>query len=563
MLSAVTWVRRGIPAPEPRRQHLNEEQFESLAQKLNLQVDLAKQQQEEWNGVDEDDESSEADVSESKIEQMQEPEAAEADGDPEAAFEREFNMATYDEEAAGITTEAPLFANIRGLSYRSNNDDPYLMLPEGHDPDAPASDDEEEQEDLRIEPTDNLLLACKTEDELSHLEVYVYEADQDNLYVHHDIMLPAFPLCLEWVGSCLTSEFDSQRGHGNYVAIGTFDTEIEIWDLDVAEPMYPTCILGGSNGGQGPAPAVPTGKKKKRAAKQPNAERHVDAVMSLSWNMHHKNLLASGSADGTLKIWDMTRPDNAARSFTPHGGAKVACVAWNPSEPTVILSGGYDKTVRVWDTRVADPTPAVFKLTADPEVVKWNPHNLTQFFVAAEDGTVSCYDASITTGAKPLLTIHAHEDAVSALDIHPTLPGCLITGSADKETKVWAYEVSQNGSTPKASCVVSRDVRAGKVFTAVFCPDSATESSRGDPQGVVAAVAGSGGNVVMWNLGENMGVRRAFGSKLPTPDRSLIKDDMVPQRKELLVMEDDEESDSDEPAMPVAEGLAAMEEDQN
>lgn len=31
---------------------------------------------------------------------------------------------------------------------------------------------------------------------------------------------------------------------GNYAAVGTFDPEIEIWDLDTVDAMYPDAILG-------------------------------------------------------------------------------------------------------------------------------------------------------------------------------------------------------------------------------------------------------------------------------------------------------------------------------
>jgi periodic tryptophan protein 1 len=44
-----------------------------------------------------------------------------------------------------------------------------------------------------------MLAAVKTEDDISHLEVYIFEENDDNLYVHHDVMLPAFPLCVEWL----------------------------------------------------------------------------------------------------------------------------------------------------------------------------------------------------------------------------------------------------------------------------------------------------------------------------------------------------------------------------
>ena len=86
-----------------------------------------------------------------------------------------------------------MFSNIRGLSYYQNptSEDPYVQLN--------GKEEEEEREELLIDERDNLILACKTEDDISHLEVYVYEEEEDNLYVHHDIMLPSFPLCLEWI----------------------------------------------------------------------------------------------------------------------------------------------------------------------------------------------------------------------------------------------------------------------------------------------------------------------------------------------------------------------------
>ena len=68
---------------------------------------------------------------------------------------------------------APMFSNIRGLSYYQNSsDDPYIKLNE--------EEDEEEMNELIIEETDNLILACKTEDDVSYLEVYVYEEEEDN-----------------------------------------------------------------------------------------------------------------------------------------------------------------------------------------------------------------------------------------------------------------------------------------------------------------------------------------------------------------------------------------------
>lgn len=46
---------------------------------------------------------------------------------------------------------------------------------------------EEEKEDFHIKPTDALIVAAKIEKEFSSLEIYVYEEERNNLFVHHEI----------------------------------------------------------------------------------------------------------------------------------------------------------------------------------------------------------------------------------------------------------------------------------------------------------------------------------------------------------------------------------------
>jgi periodic tryptophan protein 1 len=136
-------------------------------------------------------------------------------------------------------------------------------------------DSEEEKEDYTIRKTDSLIVAATAEDEHSNLEVYVYDHKTSDLYVHHEIILSSYPLCIEWLNNF--------RGENvNYVIVGSFLPQIEIWDLnrEDCEPLY---TLGGAD--------EQTKKKKKKVLKLNKTDdslsgetSHTDAVMSLSLN---------------------------------------------------------------------------------------------------------------------------------------------------------------------------------------------------------------------------------------------------------------------------------------
>lgn len=63
--------------------------------------------------------------------------------------------------------------------------------------------EDEIQDELMIKETDWILMAGKIEQEFSSLEIYVYDSEQGNLFVHHDLILSSFPVCLEWLGANL------------------------------------------------------------------------------------------------------------------------------------------------------------------------------------------------------------------------------------------------------------------------------------------------------------------------------------------------------------------------
>ncbi len=371
---------------------------------------------------------------------------------------------------------------------------------------------------------------------MSQLEIYVYDETEENLYVHHDLLLPAMPLCLEWLDFC-PGRTTEARQKGNFVAVGTLDPEIEIWSLDVVDGLYPDAILGpppkeqqqpeqssisdttavtvaGGEGGK-----KKKKKKPKKAKVVANAEYHVDSILSLSWNRAHRNLLASSSADKTIKLWDLARPTSspALRSFDSLHGDKIQAVQWNPKEPTVLLSGSWDGSVRVFDSRAPEAFVGT-RVASDVECLKWDPWEPAGFLVSMENGMVQSYDSRMLASNKdagpsrPLWTLSAHDSSVSSLDINPHIKGCVVTGGTDNMVKVWNVE-DQVAGKRNISLVTARDLGVGKVFSASFCPDDPT----------TLAVAGSKANLQIWDTATNAGVRSVFGDRLKALGKDLEK----------------------------------------
>jgi len=340
-------------------------------------------------------------------------------------------------------------------------------------------------------------------------------------------MLPNFPLCVEWMdfppaGS--SSSPQSAKEHGNYIAVGTMDPEIEIWSLDVIEGMYPDMVLGRPDKTTAHVPTpLGTGKKKRKKAKPRavSSQHHVDAVLSLSWNKTHRNLLASASADRTIKLWDLSRgvgdgaEAGAIRSFDKIYKDKIQAVQWNEKEPTILLSGSYDRTVRTFDTRAPDSCLGAV-VGSDVEALRWDPWDPYGFYVSLENGLILNFDArtlpsDLDKPSPSRFTLSAHDGAVSSLDINPHLRGVIVTGGTDKMVKVWNVTEENEKGKRQISLVTSRDLSVGKVFSTTWSPD--------DP--LTLAAAGSHGKLQIWDIGANTGVRKTLGSKLAEAGKTL------------------------------------------
>ncbi|KAJ1396493.1 WD40-repeat-containing domain protein, partial [Ochromonadaceae sp. CCMP2298] len=368
-----------------------------------------------------------------------------------------------------------------------------------------------------IKPTDNLLIVAMTEDEFSHLEVQIFSEDK-SLFVHHDIALPDFPLSLAWMDiPPFTTSDGTQSTVGNYIAVGTFGPAIEIWNLDVLDPLEPTAILGGENSEFAAPVFNKKGKKIKSKSSAFLPGSHEAAVMGLSWNSTYRQALASGSADKTVKIWDVTTQE-CSHTFTHHTD-KVQSVNWHPTEPWLLATGSFDRTMGLIDARSAS-TSIACSLTSDIESLSWDPFNPYHMYCATEDGTVCCVDIRNTPaggaekgkkGKKPIIfTFQAHSATTSAVSFSSRIPGMLATASVDKTVKVWdvndlAEREYSDNLAPKM--VAYKTMNVGKLFALQFSPD----------EPFLLASAGDQGMVAIWESDELGAIEDYFSGRVTPP----------------------------------------------
>jgi periodic tryptophan protein 1 len=354
------------------------------------------------------------------------------------------------------------FSVLKADGKLARDKDPYL---DGN-PDSDSDSDDYHE----IRPEDKVFCAVSCEEESCTLEMYVYDEDEATMYVHHDIMLDAYPLCVDWLPKTSAEET------GSFAAIGLIDHQIQIWDLDRLDPLAPTLSLGEQK-------KAKTKLKKKKSKAKGGVTAHEGPVLAIHGSVFNRSVLASGSGDETVKIWDVAE-NSCVHTYTHHSN-KVQCVKWHPTEQAVLLSASFDRRLALLDVRQPGQACTV-ELPAENESAIWSRHNAFECFASVDNGGVVCYDvrkvaSKASDAEKVVWHLMAHDVACTAVQDTP-VPNLLVTSSLDGHAKIW------NTAGSKPSMVMAKNLQAGPLFACQSNPEA-------------PALVSFGGNVpVVWDL---------------------------------------------------------------
>lgn len=177
---------------------------------------------------------------------------------------------------------------------------------------------------------------------------------------------------------------------------------------------------------------------------------HTSVVEDVAWHLMHEAMFGSVGDDHKLLIWD-TRNSNASRPshIVDAHNAEVNCLSFNPYSEYILATGSADHTVGLWDLRNLRLKLHSFEFHRDEVFqVQWSPHNETILASSSTDKRLHIWDLSrisedlperdLQDGPSELMFVHGgHLAKISDFSWNPNEPWLLSSVSEDNILQVW------------------------------------------------------------------------------------------------------------------------------
>ncbi|MGB3756289.1 MAG: CHAT domain-containing protein [Rivularia sp. (in: cyanobacteria)] len=262
---------------------------------------------------------------------------------------------------------------------------------------------------------------------------------------------------------------------GQTLASSSQDCKIRLWDIQTGNA---TIILEGHNNLVSAIAFAPQ-----------HTSNHPDNCM-----------LASGSDDNTIKIWN--HHTECLKTLRGHE-AWVYSVVFNP-QGEILASGSRDNTIKLWNWQTGE---CLHTLVGHEKRVKSINFNLDGSIIASasDDKTIKIWDVN---NRKCLQTFTGHQDRIDCVVFSPKA-NIIASAGCDKIIKLWDVNSGE--------CINNLQAHTQRIRMVVFSPDGQILASCSDDR-----------TVKLWdvNTGENirilLGHDKAVWAVAISPDNNIL-----------------------------------------
>eukprot|EP00047_Mylnosiga_fluctuans_P021472 m.105110 g.105110 ORF g.105110 m.105110 type:complete len:1295 (+) comp8909_c0_seq2:143-4027(+) len=305
---------------------------------------------------------------------------------------------------------------------------------------------------------------------------------------------------------------------------GTFSTAaaLEVWSLDLSSPSLEMANLATLNsvdrvhkltwsqanesrpsgllvaGHEAGAitvydPAVMMGYNRASPVILSQTRAHSGPVYALDINPSQGHLLASGSNDAEVFVWDLNKPDQPLTPGPkPYPADDVSAVAWNRQVQYILASAAATGRTILWDLRMSKPIITLSDPKMHTRSLCWHPDQATQLVVASEDDhapVVQLWD--LRNAQAPMRELASHSRGVLAMDWCARDAGLLLTAGKDNTILCWDPQTDN----AKGEAVVAKFQPARNwVFDVKWCPRDPDLFATASFDGTVSVLSLVGGS---------------------------------------------------------------------
>ncbi|PKY03339.1 ribosome biogenesis protein [Aspergillus campestris IBT 28561] len=189
---------------------------------------------------------------------------------------------------------------------------------------------------------------------------------------------------------------------------------------------------------------------------------HKSEGYALDWSpLHPLGKLLTGDNDGFIYATSRTEGGGwvtDTRPFTGHTSS-VEELQWSPNERNVFASASSDGSVKVWDVRSKSRKPAVDVQVSgtDVNVMSWSNQTFHLLATGADDGQWAVWDlrhwkpAATQTQSTPVAAFDFHREPVTSIEWNPTDDSVVAVGSADNTVTLWDLAVELDDEESRAA----------------------------------------------------------------------------------------------------------------